>query len=141
MIIIRFGKKFKILLNSYNSLWCCFGDFNAIMFPLIKECGLSLPDHEFWEFKNLINHCGLIDLGYSGPAYTWFNQRQTQFLIREKLNRAFADSRWRQKFPEANITHLPTINSDHNPILLNLEKAEKFRKRRSFKFETMWLTK
>jgi len=58
-------------MDSYNSP--CIGDFNAIMLSSEKEGGLSLPEQEFKEFKDLINYYGLIDMGYSGLTYTWSN--------------------------------------------------------------------
>lgn len=46
---------------------------------------------------------------------------------------------WRFKHPDASVLHLPMINSDHSPILFNLEKST--RKMRSpFRIEAMWFT-
>lgn len=54
------------------------------MFPSEKEGDISLIEYKF---KDLNNYCGLLDLGYSGLAYTWSNRRQAQFLIHERLDK------------------------------------------------------
>ncbi|KAJ6799570.1 uncharacterized protein M6B38_206310 [Iris pallida] len=85
----------------------------------------------------MINQCGLIDLGFDGPAYTWSNGRSPQFLIQERLDRVLANPDWSHLHPLASVSVLPRINSDHAPILLNTHKRSPYR-RRSLKFEEFW---
>lgn len=42
-------------------------------------------------------------------------------------------------FPNASITHLPRLTSDHHPILLNLLGNTPRRQPHPFEFELMWL--
>lgn len=77
-------QEIKRFSDSYTAPWCCIGDFNAIRSPWEKQGGKSIPEQEFTEFIEFINYCRLIDLGYAGPAYTWSNRRQAQFLIWER---------------------------------------------------------
>jgi hypothetical protein len=38
--------------------------------------------------------CGLFDLGFSGPAYTWINMRFSSTPIFERLDRCLANAEW-----------------------------------------------
>lgn len=37
---------------------------------------MTLSDQHFQEFRDMIDSCDLIDLGYSGLAYIWSNKRR-----------------------------------------------------------------
>ena len=60
-------------------------------------------------------------------------------LILERIDRCFANPSWRLLYPEASITHLPRVFSDHCPILLELSKPPPASINRPFRFQTMWL--
>lgn len=65
-------------------------------------------------------------------------------LIKERLNRAFANGEWEQSFPNAKVYTLPCTASDHLPILVDIEGMTSRdliqRKRpRIYRFEAMWL--
>ena len=47
---------------------------------------------------------------------------------------------WRLLYLEATIEHLAHVNSDHNPILLNLERPMGLGLVRSFRFQPGWLS-
>lgn len=80
---------------------------------------------------------GLIDLGHSGPAYTWANNQQGRALILERLDRGIATASWINSFPNSKVFHLPNYSSDHLPILIRLEPLPR-RKARQFKVEQWW---
>ena len=89
-------------------------------------------------FRVLVKQCGFIDLGYSGPAYTWTNRRYTSKPTLERLDRCLANADWCNIFPNSNVFNLPIIFSDHAPILLSTDGQ--YRKpKRNFKFENWWL--
>ena len=89
-------------------------------------------------FRVLVKQCGFIDLGYSGPAYTWTNRRYTSKPTLECLDRCLANADWCNIFPNSNVFNLPIIFSDHAPILLSTDGQ--YRKpKRNFKFENWWL--
>nr|POE76978.1 hypothetical protein CFP56_49691 [Quercus suber] len=60
-------------------------------------------------------------------------------LILECIDRGFANPSCRILYPEASITHLPRVFSDHCPVLLELSKAPPASINRPFRFQTMWL--
>lgn len=46
---------------------------------------------------------------------------------------------WRILYPEAIVTHLPRVFSDHCPVLIELEGAHSTRLNKPFRFQTMWM--
>jgi hypothetical protein len=91
-------------------------------------------------FHSLVKQCGLFDLGYSGPAYTWTNKRFSSKPTFERLDRCLVNAEWCDAYPISNVFNMPIIHSlsDHAAILLSTE-GPIHRIKRSFKFENWWL--
>ncbi|KAK4707367.1 hypothetical protein R3W88_033056 [Solanum pinnatisectum] len=88
-------------------------------------------------FIGVIEACGLMDLGFNGPKFTWSNQRGIHFRIWKRLDRAMVNDRWLQDMPHTNITHLPSVGSDHCPLLMEVNaRSEDHIK--YFKFLNYW---
>ncbi|KAA3474024.1 reverse transcriptase [Gossypium australe] len=85
-------------------------------------------------FRDTLEECHLMDIGYSGVRYTW--ERETN--IRERLDRGVANEEWLFLFPIGNIQYLPFFSSDHCPILLNTDISTILKGHRSFRFEARW---
>jgi hypothetical protein len=65
----------------------CMGDMNEIMHANEKS-GPGRPDLcRINAFCDHVKQCGFIDLGYSGPAYTWTNKRFTTSPTFERLDK------------------------------------------------------
>lgn len=88
----------------------------------------------------MLNNCEFIDLGFSGPHFTWSNLRQADDLNRERIDRAVANAAWKCNFPDTEVTHLPRVHSDHCPILLNLNPTNQQLLDKPFRFQKMWLS-
>lgn len=80
---------------------------------------------------------GTIDLGFSGPKYTWSNKRVGWANIRERLDRGICNADWQRLFPKAAVRHLTALTSDHNPIILDTH-VDICSGNRPFRFEAMW---
>ena len=91
-------------------------------------------------FRNCLDKCGLIDLGFHGPRFTWTNKSPIwQSTIKEWLDRSLGNVEWTLLYPSAEIHHLPRVKSDHYLILLNTAPSEP-KPPKPFRFEQMWLT-
>lgn len=139
IIPLLFGSKCCILLNKNNSLpILCTGDMNDIM-HLNEKSGPGRPDLRRIDiFCDFVKQCGFIDLGYSGPAYTWTNKRCNTMPTFERLDRSLANAEWCTSYPNTIVYHLPMLRSDHAPILTLLNSSKR-RTNGPFCFENWWL--
>ncbi|OIT38852.1 hypothetical protein A4A49_65613, partial [Nicotiana attenuata] len=64
--------------------------------------------------------CGLTDLGYYGPRYTWSNGRGPCAIVWKRLDRGLANDNWLAAYPATNISHLASTGSDHSPLLMEM---------------------
>lgn len=67
-------------------------------------------------------------------------QERLTNLIQQRLDIGWANTDWILNFPEATISHLPRINLDHYPVLLNLEGPTMGSRERPFRFQPFWLS-
>lgn len=84
-----------------------------------------------------MEHHNMIDLGHSGPHFTWTNNRHGHNNIQERLDSGVANLNWNNLFPDATIKTLPMVSSDQSPILL--ESTSSQNEKKSFKLEEFWI--
>ena len=123
----------------HNLPWLMIGDFNEVLGGEDKFGGNHINLNRAIEFKDCLDSCNFVDLGFAGPKFTWTNKRQLLDLILERLDRCFANPVWRILYPEAAVTRLPRTFSDHHPVLIELWKPNGNGLERPFHFQTMWL--
>lgn len=92
------------------------------------------------KFQECLDACGMIDMGFRGAKYTWSNLRYIIDLIQERLDKSFCNAAWRLLYPEAIVKHLVKVNSNHCPILIELEKSIALNLPRPFRFQPIWLS-
>ena len=117
--------------------WLILGDFNEVLLPSEVRGGVFIQSRAS-EFAEVVDDCQLIDLGAYGGKYTWSRYNQGSTRIAKRLDRAFGDVSWRNQFPEAFVTNLPRLHSDHSPILLNCGYYQ-MRGHRPFRFQAAWM--
>ena len=61
-----------------------------------------------------------MEIDLKGCIFTWDNKREGMANVREKLDRALANWKWRVLFPNATCEDLPVFGSDYSPLLLKL---------------------
>ena len=80
----------------------------------------------------------LIDLGFSGPCFTWTRGRSVGTL------RSPTQSGSKQLRMEptigANLNHPSANNSDHNPLLIKTKREAQAHTQKQFRFQAAWLT-
>ena len=114
-------------------------DFNDILSSLEKFSSSSASHRRISLFRNCIDSCRLIDMGFNSPRFTWTNKRDND-LVMERLDRFLCNPEWQQMFEEANVLHLPRTSSDHCPILLNSYPKPHSFGCRPFHLEAMWFS-
>ncbi|XP_026410845.1 uncharacterized protein LOC113306072 [Papaver somniferum] len=91
------------------------------------------------EFKNFISDRRLIDLGFVGATFTWSNGVVVDNPIFERLDMALCTTEWLLMFPYNGVLHLPRVSSDHAPIIINIHRTNKRKRKFSYKFEYYWV--
>lgn len=70
-----------------------------------------------------------MDVPFSGPQYTWTNNRIDFDPIFEHLDRSYSSSTWFANFPDTQLLHQPILSSDHAAIILSYTVDPDFVKR------------
>lgn len=86
-----FWQSLQALAHAFAGPWMCIGDFNCILNSSEKRGGHSFVSSSHNLFHNLMDACGLIDLGFKGQKFTWSNNRDGNVKIYERLDRAIAN--------------------------------------------------
>lgn len=119
------------------------GDFNKIMWSVEKKGGKIKEWHQMRRFREVLEICGLLDLGYMGSPFTWSNGRRGEDNIREKLDRALSNAAWKTIYQKIHIKHLARYKSDHSPLIVYCEhkaqQQEGQRRQCMFRFEHTWM--
>ena len=67
-------------------------------------------------FKEAVRECGLLDMNFIGPKYTWSRRYGTN-LIAERLDRALANEAFQEKFAYSYEKHPFSSSSGHLSLL------------------------
>ena len=74
----------SLLWNNLSSIaslhhlpWLMVGDFNELFSCNDKQGGNHLNLRRVQLFKDCLDACGMVDLGFHGPKFTWVNRRET----------------------------------------------------------------
>ena len=129
----------KIVSQLHNLPWLMLGDFNEVLSGDDKFGGNGVNLNRALEFKECLDECNMLDLGFASSKYTWTNSRHSTDLILKRIDRCFANLSWRTLYSDATVTHLPKIWSDHCPVLLELCRSYVCNLIKPFRFQTMWL--
>ena len=100
--------------TNFDAPWLCIGDFNSVLSQLEKLSGRPVNNSLTSNLKNFVDQLGMIDLGFAGNPFTY--------------------QRWIHLHPDFALLHIPTYNSDHNPISLNTNNPSFFL-HRPFRFK------
>lgn len=118
--------------------WMLLGDFNEILLPSEVRGGF-FPQNRALKFSDMMERCGLMDLGSTGGKFTWFRKVEGSRAVSKLLDRAIADYEWRTSFSEAFVENLLRQYSDHSPLLLRCKGEVAPKYSRNFHFQAAWL--
>ncbi|KAL4352903.1 hypothetical protein GQ457_06G009580 [Hibiscus cannabinus] len=124
--------QYLIALSSLiSSPWVVLGDFNATLSHADRQgCSSDSPEHSF---QDMVSICGLHDLDYCAPHYTWTCGSRSVHL-----DRGFCNSRWFEHFLNSLLHHLIRMKSDHRPILLSTNNQVYSLRPHNFKYFAGW---
>ncbi|XP_059290764.1 uncharacterized protein LOC132044295 [Lycium ferocissimum] len=117
--------------------WIIGGDFNVIVSDEEKQGGLPVSSNETLDFSTCIQSCGLIDVGFTGRKFTWWNGRTEEECIFKRLDRILVNQQVLNIMPSTTVTHLIRHGSDHAPLHLECN-SNALPIVKSFKFLNFW---
>ena len=130
----------KQIANLHNLPWCILGDFNKVTYEFEKLRGRPINKARAQTFKNSLDDCGMIDLGFEGSPFTWSNAQDPPNLIQCRMDRTCANSNWIVTFLDYFVVHLPRAYSYHCPLLLKLDNQSSNMINKPLRCQTMWLS-
>ena len=132
----------RFVRAQWSGPWVCAGDFNE---GLSRDEHLSKGtkgEHQMKLFRDCLEVCELVDLGYSGPKYTWNNRQEGDNNVKVRLDRAVANGQFMQLFDYWQVENIITSSSDHYVILLSFGSQPFSNQKKlfsqNFRYEAMW---
>jgi hypothetical protein len=127
------------LCGAWPGPWMLIGDFNETMWQYEHFSETPRPERQMMDFREVLSHCDLHDLGFTGLPWTYNNNQGGRRNVRVRLDRGVANTDWSIMFPNASVLHLFSAYSDHKALLLNVDRASGVsHQRRIFRYEIMW---
>jgi len=131
----------KFIRASSSLPWACVGDFNEVLHQSEHVGVQERSRAQIAGFREMVDVCGLSDLGYEGRSWTFEKKVAGGNYCRTRLDRGLANADWCSRFPNATVKHLTAAASDHGPILLRWRSEGRSRQqKRRFRYEQMWET-
>lgn len=81
--------------HAFTGPWCILGDFNVVIEAKDKKGGRPIASSSRNGLRGLLDHFGLIDLGFTGKPFTWSNRRGGKDNVQERLDRGYTNDVWR----------------------------------------------
>lgn len=129
------------LVNGVKIPYILFRDFNEIL-KFDEEDGAQRCARDIDAFRNCINNCNVVDLGYRGSYFTWYCGNSQSTYIRKRLNRFLVSLGWVDLLLGIDVRHFLIYRSNHTPILLCTENRKREEcNEKLFRFESFWLSK
>lgn len=70
------------------------------------------------DFRDVLEVCGLGDLGFVGLPFTYDNHRSGRANVKVRLDQVVANNAWRDVYGSVKVEYLVAPSSDHFAILL-----------------------
>ncbi|KAM0866346.1 hypothetical protein ACQ4PT_042693 [Festuca glaucescens] len=133
----------RTLFEIKHSAWMCLGDFNETLFASEHFSKSARPEWQMRAFREVADYCSFTDLGWSGVEFTWDNGQTGESNVKARLDRAFGNAEFLNKFEYTSVRHIVTTESDHCFLSVNLREhmvEDRGRGARQFRYENVWQT-
>ena len=82
--------KLQALSNTSECPWLVIGDFNEALWDFEHMSATPRPEPQMIAFRDTLEICGLVDLGFSGIPFAYDNLRAGAANVKVRLDRATA---------------------------------------------------
>jgi hypothetical protein len=93
-------------------------------------------------FRECLEDCDLVDLGFSGPKFTWNNREKGNNNVKIRLDRALANGQLMELFADCQVENMITYSSNHYAVLISIGNGFKCNEAKpfsqTFRYEAMW---
>ncbi|XP_069143473.1 uncharacterized protein [Solanum lycopersicum] len=120
------------------SPWLIIGDFNAVLSPQDRQAGATVNESEIRDFADCVKTMGIHELQWKGSYYTWSNKQIGNARVLSRINRAFGNDEWMDKWGHVILEYGNPGVSDHSTMQLVLHQSNQH-VRASFKFFNIWV--
>jgi endonuclease/exonuclease/phosphatase family metal-dependent hydrolase len=131
------------LHSEWKGPWLCCGDFNEALTHDEHYGSSERSDAQMLLFRECLEDCELVDLGFTGPKYTWTNKQDAGSNVRVRLDRAVGNGAFTAMFDDCRVENVITTSSDHMALSISLDTFSSPSVRspvqRGFRFEAAWL--
>jgi hypothetical protein len=129
--------------SEWEGPWICCVDFDEALSHDEHVGAHDRSETQMSLFGDCLDDCGLFDLSFSGPKFTWNNRQSDEVHVKVQLDRAVANGDFTSRFDDCNVENIITTASDHLAILIHLS-ALNHRDfmtpvQQGFPFEAAWL--
>ncbi|XP_028800281.1 uncharacterized protein LOC114755556 [Neltuma alba] len=115
--------------------WFIGGDFNRTLTANERRSNATRTGMIDREFSNWVEQMALIDIGCSGPFFTWKREG-----CESRIDQVLMNARAKENYLDAVVKTLPWFKSDHRPLLLQMRTlGPTFTHQRPFRFNTSWI--
>jgi hypothetical protein len=139
----EFWDLLRAIRSTCNGPWLCCGDFNEVLSQDEHIGPRDRTETRIAAFQDCLQDCGLMDLGFVGPKYTWCNRQDASSHVKVRLDRAVANGDFSNRFDACTVENIITMSSDHYAILLTMvvdpRRGVQQPVSSSFRYEAMWL--
>ena len=138
----NFWDLLRFVRSQWSGPWLCAGDFNEVLSSDEFLSRGERREQQMRLFRECLEDCDLVDLGFAGPKYTWNNRQEGHDNVKVRLDRAVANGLFIQRFDEHYVENIITSTSDHYAILISINGEPQHNENNyfdhSFKYEAMW---
>lgn len=133
---VRRKKNWELLeymRREYDIPWLCAGDFNEVLDASEHYGGRVREEWMMEGFRETVDYCKFVDLGYSGLPFTWDNRQQGIDNVKVRLDRGLADDKFVELFHNTKVMHVQTTESDHCALVISICRSEWIQEERTIK--------
>jgi hypothetical protein len=108
------------LSNALSYPWLCMGDFNETLVSSEHLGANARPEAQMRAFRECVEDCGLIDVGWTGSPFTWDNRQADPANVKARIDRAFGNDALYAAFKVDRVRHVDFVASDHCVLVMRL---------------------